>query len=129
MLLLLPNPLCGMSDPTPADVLNAAIEAHWKVVARHAYTQYERRGRGVIVLPTPTEADGEGRAPLRYLTFSSSGSDLEGSALQPLHNLVQTYTPDTQVVVALELPGGRTVFDVYERMPSPVTLATEASEE
>ena len=118
-----------MTDPTPADVLNAAIEAHWPVVARHAYVQYERRGRGVIVLPTPTEADGEGRAPLRYLTFSTSNQDLEGSELQPLHKLVQTYTPDTQVVVALELPGGRTVFDVYERTPAPVDLADEASSE
>lgn len=106
-----------MSERTPEDLLNHLVDSHWDTAARHAWRQYEERGRGAIVFPVEASGDGE-RQPLRYLTFSDEEAAAEGS-FSTLYQLVQTYDPKEQVVIAATLPDESTVFDVYERDPAP----------
>jgi hypothetical protein len=106
-----------MAEHTPDDLLNDLVDAHWATAARHAWRQYDQRGRGAIVFPVATSAEGE-RQPLRYLTFSDEEAAASG-AFAALYRLVQTYDPEHQVVVAAVLPDESTVFDVYERTPPP----------
>ncbi|PSQ95475.1 MAG: hypothetical protein BRD55_10590 [Bacteroidetes bacterium SW_9_63_38] len=106
-----------MSEFPPGDLLDDLVESHWDTAARHAWTQYDQRGRGAIVFPVAPEADGE-RKPLRYLTFSDEEAAAEGS-FSKLYELIRTYDPETQVVIAAALPDDRTVFDIYEQAPSP----------
>lgn len=106
-----------MSKHSPGDLLNDLVESHWDTAARHAWKQYDDRGRGAIVFPVAPEADGE-RQPLRYLTFSDEEAAAAGS-FSKLYKLVQGYDPETQVVIAAALPDDRTVFDLYERTPAP----------
>jgi hypothetical protein len=106
-----------MSEFSPGDLLNDLVESYWNTAARHAWAQYEQRGRGAIVFPVAPDADGE-RQPLRYLTFSDEEAAATG-AFAKLHELIQAYDPETQVVIAAALPDDRTVFDLYERTPAP----------
>jgi hypothetical protein len=106
-----------MSEFTPGDLLNDLVESHWDTAARHAWKQYDQRGRGAIVFPVAPDSDGE-RQPLRYLTFSDEEAAAEGS-FSKLYELIQTYDPETQVIIAAALPDDRTVFDLYEREPAP----------
>ena len=106
-----------MAEPSPDDLLNDLVDAHWDTAARHAWRQYDQRGRGAIVFPVAASSEGE-RQPLRYLTFSDEEAAASG-AFATLYRLVQDYDPERQVVVAAALPDESTVFDVYERTPSP----------
>jgi Ni,Fe-hydrogenase III component G len=106
-----------MSEVTPGDLLNDLVDTHWETAARHAWRQYEQRGRGAIVFPVEPSSDGD-RQPLRYLTFSDEEAAATG-AFATLYELVQDYDPERQVVVAAALPDDNTVFDVYERTPAP----------
>jgi hypothetical protein len=106
-----------MAAPSPDDLLNDLVDAHWDTAARHAWRQYDQRGRGAIVFPVAA-ADADERRPLRYLTFSDEEA-AESGAFATLYRLVQTYDPERQVVVAAVLPDESTVFDVYERTPPP----------
>ena len=53
-----------MSEVTPGDLLNDLVDTHWETAARHAWRQYEQRGRGAIVFPVEPSSDGD-RQPLR----------------------------------------------------------------
>lgn len=106
-----------MSDPTPGDLLNELVDSHWETAARHAWRQYEQRGRGAIVFPVESLGEEE-RQPLRYLTFSDPDAAANG-AFSILYRLVQDYDPETEVVIAAALPDDNTVFDVYRRSPVP----------
>jgi hypothetical protein len=106
-----------MTESTPDDLLNDLVDAHWATAARHAWRQYDQRGRGAIVFPVAGSSEGE-RRPLRYLTFSDEEA-AEGGAFSTLYRLVQDYDPERQVVIAAVLPDESTVFDVYERTPPP----------
>jgi len=107
-----------MSDPSPGALLNDLVASHWETAARHAWRQYEERGRGAIVFPMTAARDADERQPLRYLTFSDPEAAAAGS-FSTLYRLVQEYDPDQEVVVAAVLPDETTVFDVYEQTPSP----------
>lgn len=106
-----------MAELTPEDLLNDLVDSHWTTAARHAWKQYDERGRGAIVFPVDPTADGD-RQPLRYLTFTDEDA-AAGGAFAKLYELVQTYDPTEQVVIAAALPDDRTVFDVYTRTPPP----------
>ena len=107
-----------MPSSDPGDLLTGLVETHWETAARHAWRQYQQRGRGAIVFPVEPDADDSKRTPLQYLTFTDEEAAAQG-AFDRLHELVETYDPSTQVVAAAVLPDERTVFDVYERSPSP----------
>ena len=108
-----------MSEPTPGDLLNDLVDSHWDTAARHAWRQYQERGRGAIVFPVASNSNDNGdRQPLRYLTFSDEDAAAEG-AFSKLYELVESYDPETQVVIAVVLPDERTVFDLYEQTPAP----------
>lgn len=107
-----------MSAPDPGDLLNSLIDTHWDTAARHAWRQYQQRGRGAIVFPVEPNADESKRTPLQYLTFTDEEA-AQDSAFDRLHEMVSTYDPENQVVAAAVLPDERTVFDVYERTPAP----------
>jgi len=107
-----------MSDPSPGDLLDDLVSSHWETAARHAWRQYEERGRGAIVFPVTAARDGQERQPLRYLTFSDPEAAAEGR-FSMLYQLVQGYDPNREVVVAAVLPDESTVFDVYEQAPAP----------
>lgn len=116
-------PQSNDSPPDPGAVLNQLVERHWDTAARHAWRQYEQRGRGAIVFQLQqTESDApaadDRQTPLRYLTFTDEEAARQGSFAK-LHELVDAYDPERQVVVAAVLPDDRTVFDVYERTPVP----------
>ena len=102
----------------PGDLLNSLVETHWDTAARHAWRQYQQRGRGAIVFPVEPEADASDRTPLRYLTFNDADAAQEG-AFDRLYDFVASYDPQEQVVAAAVLPDDRTVFDIYERSPAP----------
>lgn len=106
-----------MSARTPSELLNDLVDAHWETAARHAWRQYQQRGRGAIVFPIDPEG-ADGRRPLRYLTFTDDDAAREG-AFSMLHELVTSYDPERQIVMAIELDDDRTVFDVYEQSPPP----------
>jgi len=107
-----------MSDSSPEALLNNLVDSHWETAARHAWRQYEERGRGAIVFPVTAVRGGDERRPLRYLTFSDPDAAAEGP-FSTLYRLVQEYNPEQEVVIAAVLPDDTTVFDVYERTPSP----------
>lgn len=69
----------------------------------------------------PSADDGE-RTPLRYLTFTDEEAAEEG-AFSKLHELVRSYNPEREVVVAAVLPDNRTVFDVHTDTPAPPDAA------
>jgi hypothetical protein len=113
--------------PNPGALLNHIAETHWHTVARQGWRQYQQRGRGAVVFPTPQSGDAEdgGTAPLRYLTFQGTDDEIRASAMKMLHHLTTTYDPTREVVLALILPDDRTVFDVYARSPAPKTLSDD----
>ena len=108
-----------MSDP--AALLNQLVDTHWTTAAKHAWSQYHDRGRGAIVFPVreAPDASTSETAPLRYLTFNRDDDAVTGGPFAKLFELVQTYDPETEVVLAAVLPDERTVFDVYARSPAP----------
>lgn len=104
--------------PSPAEVLNDLVDQYWPTVARHAWRQYQNRGRGAIVFTIdPSAPDGE-RTPLRYLTFNDEEAAQEGT-FSKLYDLVSSYDPEHEVVVAAVLPDDRTVFDIHAQTPVP----------
>lgn len=107
-----------MPDSEPGDLLNGLVDTHWQTAARHAWRQYQQRGRGAIVFPLEASAEGSKQTPLQYLTFTDEQAAKEG-AFDRLHALVASYEPEREVVVAAVLPDDVTVFDVYERTPPP----------
>jgi hypothetical protein len=107
-----------MPAPDPGDLLNDLVETHWDTAARHAWRQYQQRGRGAIVFPVEPDAEESKRTPLQYLTFNDPEAAQE-SAFDRLHAFVDTYDPERQIVAAAVLPDERTVFDVYEHTPAP----------
>ena len=116
------------SPDDPAALLNDLVASRWETIARHAWRQYEERGRGAIVYPaSPSDSDApaadDTRTPLSYLTFSDEEAARRG-AFAKLHELVTTYDPKQDAVVAIVLPDDRTVFDVYRQTPPPPTAAS-----
>jgi len=107
-----------MTTTDPGNLLNELVDRHWETAARHAWRQFQQRGRGAIVFPVGDTADGAERTPLKYLTFTDAEA-AESGAFERLHQLVQSYDPKREVVAAAVLPDERTVFDVYERLPIP----------
>ena len=107
-----------MPDPSPGALLDDLVSSHWETAARHAWRQYEERGRGAIVFPVTAVQEKNERRPLRYLTFSDPEAAAEGD-FSTLYRLVREYDPEQQVVVAAVLPDETTVFDVYEQVPPP----------
>lgn len=107
-----------MSSPNPGTLLNQLVDRHWATAARHAWRQYNQRGRGAVVFPVRPSADENEQTPLQYLTFNDPAAAQEG-AFAKLHELVRTYDPAQQVVAAAVLPDDRTVFEVYEQAPPP----------
>jgi hypothetical protein len=118
-----PNP----TAPDPGTLLNELVAARWSTAARHAWRQYEQRGRGAIVFQLQaSESDAptanDTRTPLRYLTFTDREAARQG-AFAKLSELVETYDPEQEVVIAAVLPDDRTVFDVYADTPPPPRAA------
>ena len=113
----------------PGMLLDHIAEAHWRTIARQGWRQHQQRGRGAVVFPTPQSGDAEdgSTAPLQYLTFKGSDDDISASTMKMLHHLTTTYDPAREVVLAVVLPDDRTVFDVYERTPSPESLGENES--
>lgn len=107
-----------MSTADPAAVLNQLVDRHWDTAARHAWRQYNQRGRGAVVFTVRPSANDNERTPLKYLTFSDESAAQEGDFAK-LYELVQTYDPETEIVAAAQLPDDRTVFEVYDRAPPP----------
>ncbi len=117
LLFRIPSPR-SMSAPNPADLLNSLVDTHWETAARHAWRQYQQRGRGAIVFPVEPDADESERTPLRYLTFTDEEAAQDGT-FDRLHRFVASYDPEREIVAAAVLPDDRTVFDIYEQPPPP----------
>lgn len=111
-----------MASIDPGDVLNRLVDTYWATAARHAWRQYQNRGRGAIVFTVEASANEGERTPLRYLTFNDDQAAAAGR-FDKLHDLVATYDPEQEVVIAAVLPDDRTVFDVYRRNPAPSEAA------
>ncbi|WP_103021208.1 hypothetical protein [Salinibacter altiplanensis] len=107
-----------MPPSDPGSLLNRLVDEHWDTAARHAWRQYDQRGRGAIVFTVQADAAPEERTPLKYLTFNDD-SAAEDGAFAKLHELVRLYDPEQQVVAAAVLPDEHTVFEVYEQEPLP----------
>jgi hypothetical protein len=107
-----------MAAPDPGPLLNQLVDTHWDTAARHAWRQYQQRGRGAIVFTVQPSADAEKRTPLKYLTFNDATAAQDGT-FSKLHELVARYSPDEEIVAAAVLPDERTVFDVYAQEPLP----------
>lgn len=106
----------------PAALLERIVTAQWETVARQAWMQYQQRGRGAVVFSLQSPGT-RGKAPLRYLTFKGAREEIEESAMAMLYRLVESYDPSEEAVVAVVLPDGRTVFDVFSRTPHPASTA------
>ena len=110
----------------PGALLERLVDAQWPTIARQAWRQYQQRGRGAVVFKL--EAPGsDDREPLRYLTFRGTERDIAQSGLGKLHELVRSYTPREEAVVAVVLPDERTVFDVYANEPAPAETDQNAA--
>ncbi len=119
--------------PDPGTLLNELVAARWSTAARHAWRQYEQRGRGAIVFQLQASASDapaadDTRTPLRYLTFTDREAARRG-AFKKLSKLVDAYNPEREVVVAAVLPDDRTVFDVYAHTPPPPQAAASDSDD
>lgn len=110
------------SVDNPGDLLERLVDKQWETAARHAWSQYQQRGRGAIVFSLRHPGASE-REPLRYLTFTGDAEDIAQSSMATLNQLVERYDPREEVVIAAVLPDDRTVFDVYARNPAPVDTA------
>lgn len=106
----------------PDALLERLVDTYWATAARHAWRQYQNRGRGAIVFTVEADATEGKRTPLQYLTFDNDEAAAAGRFAK-LYELVDTYDPQHEVVVAAVLPDGRTVFDVYDRSPVPPEAA------
>ncbi len=104
--------------PSPGALLDDLVDQYWTTAARHAWRQYKDRGRGAIVFTVDPSAPDNERTPLRYLTFTDEAAAEDG-AFSKLHELVRSYDPEREVVVAAVLPDDRTVFDVHADTPAP----------
>lgn len=102
----------------PEALLHRLVEEHWSTITRHARRQYRERGRGAVVFRILPPGSDSNEEPLRYLTFSGSREEVQETKLAPLHLLTRTYDPSEEVVVAVQLPDNRTVFDVFEEAPA-----------
>lgn len=107
-----------MSVPDPSSLLNDLVQTHWDTAARHAWRQYQQRGRGAIIFPVEPGADESERTPLKYLIFNDEEAAQEG-AFDQLYRFVDSYDPEAEIVAAAVLPDERTVFDVYAQTPAP----------
>jgi hypothetical protein len=108
------------STPDPEALLNRLAEERWTLVARHAWRQYQDRGRGAIVFRLDAEGQmSAGREPLRYVTFPEASGEPDPGPFRMLYRLVQSYDPETEAVVAAQIGGSTTVFDVYQGDPPP----------
>lgn len=112
----------------PATLLERVVDSYWSTAARHAWQQYQQRGRGAIVFFL-SSLESQHSEPLRYLTFSGEEREIAQSSMAKLHELVQEYDPREEVVIAVVLPDERTVFDVYGRDPTPETAAGNSHSE
>jgi hypothetical protein len=107
-----------MPAPDPAALLNQLADDHWDTAARHAWRQYNQRGRGAVVFAVRPSADDGERTPLKYLTFNDKSAAREGP-FATLYELVQSYDPERELIAAAQLPDERTVFEVYAQEPPP----------
>lgn len=107
-----------MESTDPGTLLDDLVDSHWKTAARHAWRQYQERGRGAIVFPLSEDPASNERTPLQYLTFDDVDAARDGP-FSMLYELVHTYSPTEEVVIAAVLPDDRTVFDIYEHAPAP----------
>lgn len=104
----------------PGAFLEQLVEQEWTTIARHAWHQYEQRGRGVIVFSLRYPGE-DRKEPLRYMTFTADDEDeIRKSSMAVMYDLVQKYDPETEVIVAAILPNEHTVFDTFSRDPAPV---------
>lgn len=109
-------------DKDPGPLLDRIATTQWETIARHAWSQYQHRGRGAIVVSLQNPG-AEGEEPLRYLTFQGDRDEIAESSMAMLHQLVESYDPRTEAVVAIVLPDERTVFDVFSETPHPENTA------
>ena len=107
-----------MPSPGPATLLNQLVDTHWTTAARHAWNQYQQRGRGAVVFPVDPSGNDNEQTPLKYLTFNDEAAAQTGPFAK-LYELIETYDPETELIAAAQLPDDQTVFDVYEKTPSP----------
>jgi hypothetical protein len=110
-----------MPPPDPGTLLNELVDAHWETAARHAWRQYEQRGRGAVVFtvqPEDVRDTASERTPLKYLTFNDESAAQEG-AFSKLLELVHEYDPEQEIVAAAVLSEEQTVFEVYDHEPAP----------
>jgi hypothetical protein len=110
-------------DDDPGPLLKRIATTHWQTIARHAWSLYQDRGRGAIVL-SMQDPGASGKQPLRYLTFRGDRDEIAKSSMAMLHELVASYDPHQEAVVAVILPDDRTVFDVFAKTPPPVDTAS-----
>ncbi len=110
-------------DEDPGPLLERIVATQWATIARHAWAQYRQRGRGAIVVSLQHPST-EGEEPLRYLTFRGDRDEIAQSAMAQLHQLVESYDPEAEAVVAVVLPDERTVFDVFAESPPPEDAAS-----
>lgn len=116
----LPYRFSDMSDAFDREAfIDDFARSRWPTLAKHAWRMYGERGRGAVVYPVQEKAgNGSERAPLRYLTFTDTEAAHSGP-FSMLHHFVETYDPETQVVLVVQFPDESTVFDVYENSPPP----------
>ena len=110
------------TNPTedPGAFLEQLVENEWTMIARHAWNQYQDRGRGAIVFSLRYPGE-DRKEPLRYMTFTDADeAEIRESSVGVMYDLVQDYDPRTEAVVAAVLPNEHTVFDVFSREPGPV---------
>lgn len=110
----------------PGALLERLVDAQWPTIARQAWRQYQQRGRGAVVFHLKAPGSDE-TEPLRYLTFRGTEREIAQSGFAKLHELVQSYAPQDEAVVAVVLPDERTVFDVYAEEPPPAETAPDAA--
>lgn len=108
--------MASMDDP--GALLQQLVAAQWETIARQAWAQYEKRGRGAVVFSLQQPGRRE-KEPMRYLTFKGPREEIEASTMAMLYRLVESYDPHTEAVVAVVLPDDRTVFDVFSETPHP----------
>ena len=110
------------STDDPGALLEGLVAAQWTTIARQAWTQYQQRGRGVVVFTLGAPGSDENE-PLRYLTFRGDLDEIAQSTMAKLHELTTAYDPQEEAVVAAVLPDERTVFDVFAEDPAPSATA------
>jgi hypothetical protein len=96
----------------PPETIEHLLKANWSAYAAFAYRQYLTEGRGLLLLLLSQLNPGQ--IALNYLALGSKRLHTWGELPPPVAQIVATYKPETEVVLAVLFPDKRVVYSLMD---------------